>query len=136
MKIKKFIENVLKDKSNKLHKYSLGKLTYKEIRKIKETASIDLRNYTRIIDSYGIKHALKKHSNNKKEKLRGQIAITLEDFQKIKEIVKNSDKIKIIGKAKRGGILIEYTKRINVEYIYIEEQRNKEVAMKTMFKRK
>ena len=87
----------------------MGKLTYQEIKKIKESTGIDLRNYTRVIDNYGIKHALKKHGNSK-----------------------------TIGKAKRGGTIIEYTKQINIEYIYVEEKRDfkKEVAMKTMYKRK
>ena len=61
MKIKQFIENVLKDKSNKLQKYSLGKLTYQQMKQVKEAIGIDLRNYTRIIDSFGINHVLKKH---------------------------------------------------------------------------
>ena len=137
MNIKKFIENVLKDKTNKLQKYSLGKLTHQQMKQVKEATGIDLRNYTRVIDSFSIRHVLKKHGDAVEEKKRGQIAVTPEDFQKIKDILIKPDIILNIGKAKRGGTtLIEYRKRIIIEYIYVEEKRGKEIAMKTMYKKK
>jgi hypothetical protein len=139
MNIKKFVENVLSDKSNKLQKYSLGKLTSQQMKQVKEAIGIDLKNYIRVIDSFSIKHILKKHGNAEKEKKRGQIIVTPNDFQKIREILKKPDAISSKGKSKSGGTtLIEYRKRIVIEYIYIEEKRdrNKEIITKTMYKRK
>ena len=136
MSIKKFIEKVLNIKSNELQKYSLGKLSNQQMKQVKEATGLDLRNYTRTIDSFGINHVLKKHGDHNKEKKRGQIAVIPEDFQKIKEMLIKPESIRIAGKAKRGEKLIEYRKRISVEYIYIEEKRRNKLVMKTLFKRK
>ena len=135
MGIKKFVESVLSNKSNKLQKYSLGKLTYQQMKQVKEATGIDLRNCKRIIDSYGIKHILKNHGDHKIEKLRGQIAVTPDDFQKINEIVLRPDKIESVENTKQGEILIKFTKRIIIEFVYVEEKRKKELVTKTMYKK-
>lgn len=61
----------MNNKSNQIQKYNLGKLSAQEIKKIKENTSLDVRKYKRVIDSYGIKHALKKHGKSAKvEKIK------------------------------------------------------------------
>jgi hypothetical protein len=138
MSINEFIELILKDKSNLQQKYTLGVLTEAEIELIKEKTGIDVSGYTRIIENYGVLHALKHHGNKKEEELRGQIAITPEDFEKIPEITKNPDAVNNVGKSKRGGIVIQFIKRIENLFFYDEEIRinKKELATKSLYKRK
>ncbi|OQY03400.1 MAG: hypothetical protein B6I20_05090 [Bacteroidetes bacterium 4572_117] len=136
--IKKFVEKVLESKSNKLEKFKLGKISQIELDMLKEKTNFDLSEYERVIDSYGIKHAFKKHGDDKLEKMQGQLAIKPDDFEKIPEICLNPDKVKSGIKNKFGNELIQYTKKFDDEITYIEEKRDgkKELGTKTMYIRK
>jgi len=138
MRIKDFVEKVLESKSNKLEKFKLGKLSQVELDMHKEKTGFDLSEYERVIDSYGIKHAFKKHGNAKLEEMQGQLAINPDDFEKIPEICLNPDKVKSGIKNKFDNELIQYIKEFDNEITYIEEKRDgkKELGTKTMYKRK
>ena len=138
MSIKEFVQKVLSSKSNRLNKYEIGKLTKTELERLKKETNFDLREYIRVIDSYGIKHALKKHENEKLEKKQGQVAINVDDFEKIPEICSNPDKIESGIKNSYGNDLIKYTKTFENQITYVEEKRDskKELGTKTMYKKK
>ncbi len=134
MKIKTFVEKILTTDDNKLEKISLGKPTEKQIEKVKNETNLDISDYERVIDNYGVKHAFKKHGNPKTEEPRGQIAITADDFEKIPEIVENPDKVEDVGKNKIGNDLILYEKE---DICYVEGLReSKEIFLETLYKRK
>ncbi len=84
-----------------------------------------------------INHSIKQHGNRKKEKLRGQIAITPEDFELVPQIVKSKNVI-FAGKNRLGHDCLLYQARINNTYYYIEEIRTgrKHLALNTFYKRK
>jgi hypothetical protein len=103
MSIKAFVEKVLTDKSSNLQKIELGKVTDAEIEFLKETVSLDLTDYCRVLDNSGICHAFKKHGDAKIEAQRGQIAITPDDFENILELVQNPDFVAYVGK-NRGSV--------------------------------
>jgi len=138
VKIKEFVKQILKDKSNKLQKFSFGKLTEKQIKEIKENTGFDLTDYERIIDNYGIKYAFKQHGNIIKEQKRGQIAITENDFENILKIITNAEKIENNGKNKIGRNIIRFCKQLSEKNYYTEEimKKKKELAMQTFYKRK
>lgn len=138
MNINDFILKILSNQSNIQEKYSLGKLSSEEIEAIKNKLDIDLTGYNRVIENFGIYHALKHHGNIRTENARGQIPINLEDFEKIPQITKEPDDIKNLGKSKRGGIVLQFIKRIGNLFFYDEEVRNakKELATKSMYKRR
>lgn len=50
MSIKAFVEKVLADKSSNLQKIELGKVTDAEIEFLKETVSLDLTDYCRVLE--------------------------------------------------------------------------------------
>ena len=138
MNIKDFIKSVFNSKSNVQLKYSFGKLTEKQVNEIKENTSIDLTGYSRVIDSYGVKHTIKQHGNKIQEQKRGQIEITIKDFENISKIVNNPDKIENAGKNKIGRYLIKIKKRLSENNYYTEEirKKQKEIALQTFYKRK
>jgi hypothetical protein len=138
MTLKEFIEKVFANKTNEQLKHSLGKLSPEQVEQIKDKTGINLEGYERIIENYGLIHTLKHHGNEKKEAKRGQKAITANDFELIPEIVSKPDDIVNLGQSKRGGILLQFIKRIGDLFIYDEEIRpkRKELTTKTMFKRK
>ncbi len=139
MKIKAFVEKILASDDNKLDKISLGKPTEKQIEKVKNEINLDISDYERVIDNYGVKHAFKKHGSPKTEEPRGQVPITADDFEKIPEIVENPEKIEDIGKNKVGNDLILYEKE-NICYVEglreSKKKKRKEIFLETLYKRK
>lgn len=99
---------------------------------------VDLSEFEHCVDNYGIKHALKEHGDNKREALRGQIAITENDFRNIPEILKDYDNISA-SKTRNGRDAIVYSKKMNDgSIVYVEEIRTgkKRLSLQTMYKRK
>lgn len=96
-----------------------------------------LLGYKRVMDKFGINHTLKQHGNIDAEKLRGQIAITSEDFELVPQIAV-SDNIIHVSKNKFGNDIILYEAIIQNTFYYVEEVRKgrKELCMTTMYKRK
>jgi hypothetical protein len=142
MSIKAFVEKVLADKSRNLQKIELGKVTDAEIEFLKETVSLDLTDYCRVLDNLGICHAFKKHGDAKIEAQRGQIAITPDDFENILELVQNPDFVAYVGKNRIGNDLILYEKTFEEVLCYVERLREskkkhrKEVYLETLYKKK
>ena len=139
MDIHDFLNLVQEDKSPTQHKFSLGKISTQQVEQIKEQMGLDLTGYEHFLENFGIKHTLSQHGNKKKEALRGQIAVEITDFEYVKSILEEPDKICTgFGKNKAGRELILYEKNIHEVFYYIEEIRtkNKELITQTLYKRK
>jgi hypothetical protein len=138
MNIKEFAENMLKNKFHEVKKFSFGTISAEEVEMLKNATGFDLTGYQRTIDNYDILHIFNNHGNVKTELKRGQIAITLEDLEKIPEITAKPDKIEFGEKNKIGNELIKYSKTFDEDIFYFEEKRagKKELSGKTMYKRK
>lgn len=120
---KQILELVNSANRNKKAKVELGKLTIKQVIDIKNQTNYNTTGYTRIIDSYAIRHIFKSHPN-----------IKITDILLIPFIIKNYD---FIGQGKEHNTIV-YKKLIGKEYFYIEEIRTgkKNLALKTLYKRK
>ncbi len=132
-----FVEDTLNNKYQSDKWIEIGILSELEINFIKLEFQIDLTDFKRIIDVSGIRHTLRKHGNQQKEELLGQIAVYPTDFALIPYIVKHFDKIsKSIND--RGLDVIIYEKKIIDTFFYVEEIRagRKKVAINTMYKKK
>lgn len=136
--VKAFIDLVLSKPSNEHLKCVIGKVSDIEVSIIKKLSDIDLTGYVRIIDSYGIKHAIAKHGNLITEIKRGQLPITTNDLSFIPIIVNNPDGLVYDGKNSIGRDIFVYRKNIDGVIFYVEEVRTKrkEVVLQTMYKKK
>ncbi|MDP3009028.1 MAG: hypothetical protein Q8N30_08160, partial [Methylococcales bacterium] len=107
-----------------------------EAEKIKQATDLDVKGYKHTVDSFGIRHAISHHGDDKKEAKHGQIAITPNDISLIPEIVKSPDNIEPAGKDANGNDLIRYSKKQNGTIFYVEEVRvgRLELVSKTMWK--
>ena len=136
-KIKELIR-IAKSKSNKNEWYDYLDIDEKTIEEFSSKTGIDLRGYKHLIDVSGIKHILRKHGNVTHEKKIGQMPVSEGDLLKIREIIKNYDKMNASKKTKTKLDSIEYKKRIgDSNYTMIEEIRKgrKKLALKTLFKK-
>lgn len=136
IKINEFVLESLNSRDNINKKIKIFKVSDKIAKEIKEKTNINVLNYTHVIDKYSIKHTFKNHSNINSELKRGLIPITLKDFERIPDVIKNFDEIKYGGKNKVGRDVIIYVKKLNGFIFYIEEIRSlkkKELVMQTMY---
>ena len=93
----------------------------------------------RVLDNYGVRHTIKQHGNPTQEAKRGQIAVTLEDFEKIVLITSQPDNIFADGRNKIGRDVLVFVKVIDgIGYRHVEEIRGKHklVATDSMRKKK
>jgi hypothetical protein len=136
--IKELIEIALS--SNQHAEYNFTLLTKQQAKIIEEKIGIDLTGVHRIIDTYGIKHAIKEHGSASKEHSRGQEPVNLDDFLLIPQILKEPDKIEYAGKNSLRQDVFKFSKRVGWLYIVAEAVRvsskgNKLVFI-TLYKRK
>ncbi len=99
---------------------------------ILQKTGLDVTGFTRVLDNYGVRHTIKQHGNAKQESQRGQIAVTLEDFEKILVITSEPDNVFADGKNKIGRNVIVFVKVIDgIGYRHIEEIRGKHKLVAT-----
>lgn len=127
-----------KENPNERQNVVIGKVSEKLQQKAKENG-FDLSNYNHDIDVSGTRHSVKQHGDEKREELRGQIAIKDEDFEKIPEIIYDYDDVEFTGKNKTGLETITYKKVFpDGTVAYVEEIRTgrKTLTINTMYKQK
>jgi len=104
---------------------------------------VNLKGFSRFMDSNHIKHTFKEHSDPVREAKRGQLPITSEDLARVPEIVSSFDKvtksvIKDSNGKKRTRLVFEkafddgtvkYVEAVNFN------PKTKEVSLKTMYKK-
>lgn len=135
--IKALVEFAKNSKSAVNSKLQINRIDETEAKFLELKTGFKLLGYKRVIDKFGINHTLKQHGNIEAEKLRGQIAITSEDFELVPQITV-SDNIIHVSKNKFGNDIILYEAIIQNTFYYVEEVRKgrKELCMTTMYKRK
>jgi hypothetical protein len=125
------------DITNKNKVVRLGLIDDEQAETIEEKTEFNIKGYQRVIDVYGIKHALRQHGNKQTEEKRGQIAITKDDFLLIPQILM-SENVIWAGKNRIGKDCLLYEAVIDDVFYYVEEIRSgrKELALNTLYKRK
>lgn len=136
--IKSLVELTLSATSNEQIKFSMGNVAEKVAEIVKEITGLNVDGYECILDNFAIKHTILQHGNATKEEKRGQVAVTLDYFEKIPVVIKNPDRITDGGTTKIGRRVIVYEKQVNGVIMYVEEIRTKqkELAMLTMYLKK
>lgn len=115
----------------------LGKVANASL--ILQKTGLNVTGFTRVLDNYGVRHTIKQHGNAANEGRRGQIAVALEDFEKIVLITSQPDNIFTDGKNKIGRDVLVFVKVIDgIGYRHVEEIRGKHklVATDSMRKKK
>ena len=89
------------------------------------------------IDNYFVKHAFKGHGNKKQEKLRGQVAITINDIRNIPYVLQEPDFLVYGAKnAIKNDIIIFVKNQSDGSTLFVEEVRSgrNELAGNTIYK--
>lgn len=132
--IDKFVEDSIKYSSNK--KLYFGKINKELANRIKDNIGINLNEYNISLQSNAIRHILKNHSNEKIECSRGQVAIKIDDFKLIPEIILSFDLIKYVGLTEYQNSAFILQKKIGHFYYLVSyiSNKNHNLEIKTMWK--
>ena len=137
--IRELIEKAL-SKSNEAYEYTIGKLPPAQAKKIKQYTDLNLAGVPRVIDVYGILHALRHHGTSATEVKRGQVPVTLDDFSKVPFILKEPDSIEYAGKNSLNQDVFLFIKKMESVYVVAECVRvaraGNRLSFATMYKRK
>jgi len=135
--IRELVHFARTDKSNINKVLRLGVITKEQAVAIYNKTGFELMDYERTIDTSAIRHILKKHGNQQKEILRGQIAVKDEDFELI-HLIAVPENIISFAKNKLGNDCLLYKARLDDTFFYAEEIRTgkKHLALNTLYKRK
>jgi phage-Barnase-EndoU-ColicinE5/D-RelE like nuclease3 len=137
--IKQLVDIALRD-GNLFAEFTFSKMPIAQSKIIENEIGIKLVGIHRVMDTSGIRHTLKNHGSEIDELKRGQIAVTIDDFNKIPQIVKYPDNIRYLGKNKLKQDVFEYEKRIGKIYFVSEAVKIAKVGNKlifaTLYKRK
>lgn len=137
--IKDLVNFALSDKTNFHKEIIIGKVSESQAKEIKNLFGFDLQGVERYIDTSAIRHTIKKHGSEKTETSRGQIAINIDDFELIPEILKNPDEIKFLGKNKLKQNVLEYRKKVENMYVVLQairesKKKGNRLYCETMYK--
>ena len=133
-----FIESAIEEKTNQLRKIVLHVLGPDEAERLIKLSGLDLIDFQRVIDNFGVRHAIKKHGNEYQESLRGQIAVEPSDFLLIFTIIVEYDEISM-ELNRIGNIIFRYKKEFDAfRLVFAEEVRlgRREIAFQTLYKQK
>lgn len=138
--IRNLVAFALADRANVSAQYIFSKLPRSQAQRIEKLIGVDLTGAPRLIDTSGIRHALRKHGNAVTEARRGNIAINTYDFEKIPSVLANPDEVKYGGKNSLNQDVFVFEKRIDNLYFVVEAIRfsksGNKLVMQTLYKKK
>ena len=112
MQLRKFVSDASKGiNSNK--KIYFGKVSRELAQRIYAETGIDVEGFNCSLSGYEVQKILKDHGNEEKEALRGQRAITEDDFVSIPEVIQSPDAVILSPKLYNGKPVIEFEKYAN-----------------------
>lgn len=136
--IRELVSFALSDKANLHKKVSLGKISEEKAKLIKEEIEKDVENAEVFLDTSAIRHILNNHGSIKREEKRGQVAVNIDDFELLPEILKKTKEITYKGKNSLNMDVFELRYQYNDWYIVLEEvrvnKRGNNIFISTMYK--
>jgi len=109
------------------------------VAQVKDVLDAPIDDYSYLVDISAMRHVLAAHGNAKMEAAQGQIAVIVDDFAGFPQIMGQPDSVEYRGKNNQGNPAFLLQKKVADSLVFcVIEVRlgRKEVAMKTMYKRK
>ncbi len=89
-KISEFVTTALEDTMNDHAEFILGVMSNAQGQKIaSETGVVSIAGAEKVLTAHGVRHAFVRHQAKKNEADRGQVTITIEDFEFLTDILSN-----------------------------------------------
>ncbi len=102
---------------------ALGQVTPELAETIFAATGLRLSGYLHVLDHYAVRHALKEHGDEGRERRRGLEAVTETTFRLVPLVVLSPDEIEPAGQTSTGLDVLRFKKRINGHLVVVEEVR-------------
>lgn len=124
---RRYARRVLGDTTAIIPPYqTLGLATQADIQQISKLKDLDVDGYDFALDASAVKHIQSHHGDGGSELLRGQRAVTANDYEALPSIVNAPDAIDDAGTDKAGAQLVRYQKQVDDDrYSAVFEVRKK-----------
>jgi len=105
---------------------------------VEQKTGVNVSNFNVSLSSYEIIKVLKDHGDPHREALRGQRAITADDFVRIPYIIENADNIELSDQDYEGKPVLIFSKNENGKTVVVARVSNKklDLALQTMYAHK
>lgn len=129
-----FVKESLDTKSSNKKIY-YGKINDLLVEQIYEELGINVKDYNLSLRADNVRKIIKDHGNTYREKLRGQIPVSVEDFKYIDDIVAANDCFYYSGRTKEGKPSITFEKTIGNKYVVVEyiSEKHHNLEVQTMW---
>ncbi|MFN0081114.1 MAG: hypothetical protein ACKVOM_01220 [Ferruginibacter sp.] len=107
-----FVNTAKNDGYDPLIEFFLGNVPNFQAMSIIAECDVDLRGCRKIINAYGVNHAIKRHGNDREEAKYQQVGLVDSDFQEIPLILSNPDKFERGKDTNRGNPVLKFYKKI------------------------
>ncbi|MSU63900.1 MAG: hypothetical protein EXS31_16160 [Pedosphaera sp.] len=106
--------------------------------RIRQLCGEDVSDFRHSLDVYAVRHAFREHGIGPLEATRGNIAITIEDIERLPEILEHPDSVSFDDVHKPGCKRFVITKRINGIIFVVEEEKSRrgQLQVVTFWKKK
>lgn len=130
----KFVNDSLNNK-NKGKKIYLGMVPDKLAGYVLQQTGVDISNRNVAVDSSEINKIIKDHGNEETENLRGQRAITPNDFLDIRTIIESPDKVELADGDYFGRPMIKSIKKLNgrTTIVTYDSRKHNDLRVQTMY---
>ncbi len=130
-----------KSVKNRVERAVIGGITKRQAKDFADNGIDVDETWVHSFESSAVAHNQKHHGNDATEASRGQIAISIEDYARIPDILENYDRVSKSPNTshRTGNEVIIYEKEFGDGYVYyLEEKRDnrKSLAFQTMYKKK
>lgn len=135
--INKFVlEELTKKQSNNCIYF--GKVSKKISDRVYNELNIDISGYNISLKGDNVRKIMKSHGNKINEEKRGQVSVTLNDFNLIGDIISEPDEIRLSKNTKDGKPSITFVKCIKNKYTLVEFVSSKKhnLEVHTLYKNK
>lgn len=134
--LRELVEASRKDQhaaSGFVHEYAT--IGSQEASRLKQITGIDFDGYAHSIDGSTVLHVLGRHGEEQ-ETRHDHIALTLEDFEALPDVIANPDGTTLIEPGTDGKLRIRHTKRTNGYLVIVEEERRRKGRLAIVSMRK
>jgi hypothetical protein len=132
--IHKFVAEGMTGKVDK--RLLLGPIGGETARFVREKLERDPANLARTLEASAVRHTLKQHGNAATEAARGQVAITVADFERVQKIATGGRR-ELSDRTSRGSPVVKIQLSLGgYDYTVLEVVRRDDVTLGTMWKKK
>lgn len=130
------LEEIAKKQSNNCIYF--GKVNKKVSDRVYNELNIDISGYNISLKGDNVRKIMKSHGNKINEEKRGQVSVTLNDFNLIGDIISEPDEIRLSKNTKDGKPSITFVKCIKNKYTLVEFVSSKKhnLEVHTLYKNK